>query len=82
LLGFVLDSDPNLLKPATPIEGYYEDSEKGKVLELDVTGGGNTRLITDPFSTDLCDEFWPFIWHHYNSELKPIEHGWANDELK
>jgi hypothetical protein len=82
LLGFVIDSDPHLLKPRTRMEGYYENSEHGKVLELDVTGHGDTSVITDPFSTHLCDHFWRLIWLHYNSEGKPIEHGWGNDELK
>jgi hypothetical protein len=82
LLGFVIDSDPNLLNPVTKFENYYDNSAYGEVLELDVTGGGITGMIDDPFSTDLCDEFWPLIWRIYNSEGKPINHGEGNDELK
>jgi hypothetical protein len=81
MLGFVIASDPNLLKPVTPMEGYYENSEKGKIVELDVEGGTTSR-VTDPFSTGLCDGFWPYVWSIYNSELKPIERGSGNDELK
>jgi hypothetical protein len=80
MLGFVIASDPNLLKPVTPMEGYYENSEDGMILELDVIGDGNTSWITDPFSTGLCDQFWPLIWRHYNS--KPIEQSWENGELR
>jgi hypothetical protein len=82
LLGFVIASDPNLLKPVTRMEGYYENSQDGKVLELDVTGDGNTSRITDPFRTDLCDQFWPFIWSQYNALGEHIGQYQANAELK
>jgi hypothetical protein len=80
LLGFVIASDPNLLKPLTEME-YYDKSIDGQVLELDVTGDGDINVVTDPFSTKLCDEFWPSIWSVYNSKGEPIEYGKGNDEL-
>jgi hypothetical protein len=67
-MGFVLESNANLLEQKMEIHKYGEEV---KVIEFSYND--ITAEITDPFKETRCDVSWPGIWASYGIAAKEQE---------
>lgn len=74
LMGFVLESDPNYLRPTTNMSKYGAENKAILFHFEDIA-----REVQDPFAGALCDAMWPGVWRAYG-EYGPGGHQKADEE--
>lgn len=60
VLGFALESNPNYFDPAVNVTKYGNETN---MLKFDCKD--EAKIVEDPYSGWLCDEFWPRLWKFY-----------------